>query len=112
PDLPGVRDGRAEAAMRALGLDYAEPVRLERSLLSADRRDLPDLRRTARGHRVGGVRAGQRPAVRALRHPLRLRAFGGVRGGVVAQGEREEHGVVADGLIFACAMTVEERIAR
>ena len=28
------------------------------------------------------------------------------------QGERQEHGVDADGLTFACAMTVEERIAR
>ena len=28
------------------------------------------------------------------------------------QGERQEHGLDADGLTFACAMTVEERIAR
>ena len=28
------------------------------------------------------------------------------------QGERKEHGLDADGLTFACAMTVEERIAR
>src|SRR5207253_8958738 len=65
-----------------------------------------------RRDRVGAVRAGERSSLRALRDPLGLRAFGRVRGGGLAQGERQEHGVDADGLTFACAMTVEERIAR
>src|SRR5262249_24410396 len=69
-------------------------------------------RRFARRDRVGGVRAGQRSALRALRDPLRLRAIGGIRGGGLTEGECAEHGVDADGLTFACAMTVEERIAR
>jgi hypothetical protein len=47
--------------------------------------------------------------LRALRDPLGLRTVGGLRGGWLAQGERQEHGVDADGLTFACAMTVEER---
>src|SRR5207249_5687768 len=66
----------------------------------------------ARGNRVGGVRSRQRSALRALRDPLGLRAVGGVRGCRFTHGERQEHGVDADGLTFACAMTVEERIAR
>src|SRR6266540_3090559 len=98
--------------MRALGLDHAQPVRMEGTLLPAHRRHLPDLRRAARGDRMGGVRSRQRPALRALRDPLGLRTLGGLRGGRFAQGERPEHGVDVDGLTFACAMTVEERIAR
>src|SRR5205823_6464149 len=86
------------ASLRALGLDHAQPVRLEGTVLPADRRDLPDVRRAARRNRMGGVRAGQRSALRALRDSLRLRAFGGLRGGVVSQGGCEEHGVDADGL--------------
>src|SRR5581483_8956383 len=77
-----------------------------------DRRDLPDLRGVARGDGVGVVRAGERPALRALRHPLRLRAFGGVRVVEEPEGDRPEHGVDADGLTFACATTAEERVAK
>src|SRR3954463_947307 len=85
---------------------------MERAVLPADRRHFPDVRRTARRHGVGGLRAGQRPALRALRHPFRLRAVRGLRGGGLDQGQRPEHGLDAHGLTFACAMTVEERIAR
>ena len=55
---------------------------------------------------------GQRPALRALRHPLRLRAVGGVRGDEQRQGNGAEHGVDADGLTMACATTAEQRAAR
>src|SRR5256885_10408504 len=61
---------------------------------------------------MGGIRAGQRRALRALRDPFRLRALGGARRGRQPQGRRAEHGLDADGLTFACAMGVEERIAR
>src|SRR5206468_218737 len=72
----------------------------------------PDVRGAARGHGVGGVRPRQRPALRALRDPLGLRAVGRVRGDEQRQAVRPEHGLDADGLTFACAMTAEERIAR
>src|SRR6266540_829154 len=98
--------------MRALGLDHAQPVRMEGTLLPAHRRHLPDLRRAAPGDRMGGVRSRQRSALRALRDSLGLRTFGGLRGGRFTEGERPEHGVDVDGLTFACAMTVEQRIAR
>ena len=80
PDLPGLPHRRAQARLRAVGLDHAQPVRLEGPVLPAHGRDLPDLRGAARGDRVGGVRARQRPALRALRDPLRLRAVRGLRG--------------------------------
>ena len=63
----------------------------------------PTLRGAARGHRVGALRPGQRPALRALRHPLRLRAVRRVRGDGQRQGDRAEHGVDADGMTIACA---------
>src|SRR5439155_11556903 len=66
----------------------------------------------ARGDRVGGLRSGQRSALRALRHPFRLRAVGGLRRDGEREGDRAEHGLDADGLTFACAMEAEERIAR
>src|SRR5262249_41174731 len=112
PDLPGVPHGRAQARLRAVGLDHAQPVRLEGPVLPPDRRHLPDLRRAARRDRVGGLRPREPSPLRALRDPLWLRALRGVRGCRFRQGERQEHGVDADGLTFACAMTVEERIAR
>ena len=67
PDLPGLPHRRPQAPVRAVGLDHAQPVRLEGPLLPAHRRHLPHLRRPAREHRVGVVRPGQRPALRALR---------------------------------------------
>src|SRR5207237_9437358 len=59
----------------------------------------------------------QRPPLRALVDPFRVRAFRGARRGRQPQGRRPEHGLDADGLegealTFACAMSVEERIAR
>ena len=105
PHLPGLPHRRAGAALRAVGLDHAQPVRLEGPVLPAHGRHLPELRGAARGHRVGALRAGQRPALRALRDPLRLRALGGVRGDEQRQGDRAEHGVDADGLTMACATT-------
>ena len=66
-DLPGLPHRRARAHLRAVGLDHAQPVRLEGPVLPAHRRDLPDVRGAARGHGVGGVRPRQRPALRALR---------------------------------------------
>src|SRR5262249_12904005 len=66
----------------------------------------------ARRDGVGRVRAGQRPALRALRDPLGLRAVGGVRVVEEPEGDRAEHGVDSDGLTFACATTAEERVAR
>ncbi len=63
----------------AVGIDHAQPVRLERPLLSAHGRDLPNVRGAARRDGVGLVRPWQRSTVRALRHPLRLRAIVGVR---------------------------------
>ena len=104
--------GERKLAVRAVGLDHAQPVRLEGPVLPAHGRHLPDLRRAARGHRVGDVRAGQRPALRALRDPLRLRAVGGLRGHVEHQGDRPEHGLDADGMTLACATGPEERAAR
>ena len=53
PDLPGLPHRRAQAAVRAVGLDHAQPVRLEGPVLPAHGRDLPDVRGAARGHRVG-----------------------------------------------------------
>ena len=41
---------------------------------------------------------GNDPALRALRHPLRLRAVRGVRVVVEPQGDRPEHGVDVDGM--------------
>ena len=67
PDLPGLPHRRAQAAVRAVGLDHAQPVRLEGPVLPAHGRHLPDLRGAARGHRVGVLRPRQRPALRALR---------------------------------------------
>ena len=58
------------------------------------------------------LRPRQRPALRALRDPLRLRAVRRVRGDGEREGDRPEHGVDADGMTFACATTAEERIAR
>ncbi|TML38810.1 MAG: hypothetical protein E6F93_09965 [Actinobacteria bacterium] len=63
---------------------------------------------------MGGVRPRQRRALRALRDPFRLRAVGGARRSRQPQGRRPEHGLDAHGLslVYACAMGVEERIAR
>ena len=104
--------GAAQALVRAVGVDHAQSVRLEGAVLPADRRHLPDVRGAARRNGVGGLRTGQRPALRALRHPLRLRAVGGVRVVEEPEGDGPEHGVDADGLTFACATTAEERVAR
>ena len=87
-DLPGLPHRPARAHLRAVGLDHAQPVRLEGPVLPADRRHLPDVRGAARGDGVGGVRPRQRPALRALRHPLRVRAVGGVRGLEQPEGDR------------------------
>src|SRR5207302_786524 len=108
-DLPGLPHRRTPAHVRALGLDYAQPVWLEGPVLSPHRRDLPHLRGVARGDGVGGLRPGQRPPLRALRHPLRVRAVGGVRGIEQPEGNRAESRVDADGLTFACATSAEER---
>src|SRR5262249_35122945 len=75
-------------------------------------RHLPHLRGADRGDGVGGIRPGKRPALRALRHPLRVRAVGGVRGLAEPQGDRAESRVDADGLTFAVATTAEERVAK
>src|SRR4051812_25888997 len=61
---------------------------------------------------MGGVRPRQRPSLRALRDPLRLRAVGRVRGELEHQGDGSESGVDADGLTFCCATTAEERVAK
>src|SRR4051812_33541807 len=95
-----------------MGIDHAQSLWLEGAVLPAHRRNLSHLRCPARRDRMGGVRAGQRRTLRALRDPFRLRAVGGARRGRQPQGRRSEHGLDADGLIFACAMGVEERIAR
>ena len=76
------------------------------------RRDLPDLRGAAGEHRVGLLRAGERPALRTLRDPLRVRAVGRLRRDLEREGDRPEHGVDVDGLTFACATGPEERAAR
>ena len=102
----------ARTSLRAVGLDHAQPVRLERPVLPAHGRDLPHLRGAARGHRVGGVRARQRPALRALRDPLRLRAVRRVRCDAQHQGDRAEHGLDVHGMTLACATRTEERAAR
>ena len=57
PDLSGLPDRRARAAVHPVGLDHAQPVRLEGPVLSPDRRDLPDLRGADRRHGVGALRA-------------------------------------------------------
>ena len=108
PDLPGLPHRRAQAAVRAVGLDHAQPVRLEGPVLPAHRRDLPDLRGAARRHRVGGLRAGQRPALRALRRstPASSRRPRSWRPDSV-KGDRPEHGMDADGVTFACATAAE-----
>ena len=49
--------GDRKLPVRSVGLDHAQPVRLEGPVLPAHGRDLPDVRRAAREHRVGGVRA-------------------------------------------------------
>ena len=64
------------------------------------------------GHRVGGVRPGQRRALRALRDPLRLRALGRLRGDRQRQGDRPQRGMDADGVTLACATAAELRVAR
>ena len=112
PDLPGLPHRRAQAGLRAVGLDHAQPVRLEGPVLPAHRRDLPDLRGAAGRDRVGGVRPGQRRALRALRDPLRLRALGRLRGDRERQGDRPQRGMDADGVTFACATAAELRVAR
>ncbi len=112
PHLPGLPHRGAAASVRPVGLDYAQPVRLEGPVLPIDGRHLPELRGAARGHRVGALRPRQRPALRALRHSLRFRAFGGVRGDGQPQGDRAEHGVDADRMTMACATTAELRAAR
>ena len=61
---------------------------------------------------MGVLRPRQRPALRALRDPLRIRAVGRVRGDLEREGDGAEHGLDADGLTFACAMAAEERAAR
>ncbi len=59
-DLPGLPHRRAQAVVCAVGLDHAQPVRLEGPVLPAHRRHLPDVRSAARRHGVGGLRPGQR----------------------------------------------------
>src|SRR5262249_42603639 len=73
---------------------------------------LPDLRGPARRHRVGELRSGQRPSLRALRDPFRLRAGGRLCRRLEHEGNRPEHGVDADGLTLACATAAERRAAR
>ena len=80
--------GDAQAAVRAVGLGHPEPVRLEGPVLPPDRRDLPDVRGAHRRDRVGALRARQRPSLRALRDPLRLRARGDDRDDLERQGDR------------------------
>ena len=110
--LPGLPHRRAQAVLRAVGIDHAQPVRLEGPVLPAHGRDLPDVRGAARRDGVGLVRTRQRSAVRALRHPLGVRAFVGFRVVEEPEGDRAEHGVDTDGLTFACATTAEERVAK
>ena len=113
PGLPGLPHRRAQASVRAVGLGHAQPVRLEGPVLPADGRDLPDLRGAPRRDRVGALRAGERPALRALRHPLRLRAVGDHRDDLERQGDRAEPRLdAALALTLACALEVEERAAR
>src|SRR6185312_14089008 len=112
PDLPGLPHRRAQAGVRAVGLDHPQPVRLEGPVLPAYGRDLPDLRGAARRDRVGGVRPGQRRALRALRDPFRLRAIRRLRGDRQRQGDRPQRGMDADGVTFACATVAELRVAR
>ena len=99
------------ASVRAVGLDHAQPVRLEGPVLPADGRHLPELRGAARRHRVGALRARQRPALRALRHPLRFEPSAAFVATDSLRGDRAEHGVDADGMTMACA-TTELRAAR
>ncbi len=80
--------GERMLRLHALGIDHAQSLRLERPVLPAHRRDLPELRSAHGRHGMGALRAGERPALRALRHPLRLRAIGNARD----HGEREGDG--------------------
>ena len=57
PDLPGLPDRRADARVHALGLDHAQPLRLEGPVLPAHRRHLPDLRGADGRDGVGALRA-------------------------------------------------------
>ena len=104
--------GDRKLAVRAVGLDHAQPVRVEGPCYLLTDGIFPTLRGAAGGHRVGALRPGQRPALRALRDPLRVRAVGRLRRDLQREGDRPEHGVDADGLTFACATGPEERAAR
>ena len=111
--------GERMLALHALGIDHPQPVRLEGPVLPAHRRDLPDLRSAHRRHGMGALRAGERPALRALRHPLRLRALGDARDDRERQGDGAEPRM--DAALEApadadrsrrCALEVEERLLR
>ena len=80
-------------------------------MLPAHGRDLPDLRGAARRDGVGGVRPGQRPALRALRRSIPASSRSAAFDATEASGRRAEHGLDADGLTFACATTAEARVA-
>ncbi len=90
PRLPGLPHRRAQASVRAVGLRDAQPVRLEGPLLPPHGRDLPDVRGARERDRVGAVRPRQRPPLRALRDPLRLRARRHHRDDLERQGDRQE----------------------
>ena len=111
PGLPGLPNGRAQASMRAVGVGDAQPVRLEGPVLSLDGRDLPDVRGTHGRSRMGTVRARQRPSLRALRHSLGLRAVRDDRNHLESQGVGAKSRVDAP-LTLACALAVEEKVAR
>ncbi len=104
--------GQRELTCAPWGSITRNPYGWKGPVLPADRRHLPDVRGAARGDGVGGVRPRQRPALRALRHPLRVRAVGGVRGLEQPERDRAESRVDADGLTFAVATTAEERVAK
>ena len=87
-----------------------KPVRLE-GPVPLDGRDLPDVRGTHGRSRMGTVRARQRPSLRALRHSLGLRAVRDDRNHLESQGVGAKSRVDAP-LTLACALAVEEKVAR
>src|SRR5688500_16189148 len=60
---------------------------------------------------MGALRSGERPSLRALRDPFRLRARGDDRHDLERQGDRTEPRLDAS-VTVACALEVEERVAR
>ena len=70
--------------------------------------DLPDLRGARRRDRVGALRARQRPPLRALRDPLRLRARGDDRDDLEREGDRAEPRV--DAALKAAAEPLDARL--